>query len=47
MPWDCKISGCHGSQINDDISTCPECGEEKASWTMVPDSTRVMNELLS
>lgn len=38
MPWDCKA--CNTYVEEDNVSECPQCGEEKLSWTMAADKTR-------
>lgn len=38
MPWDCKT--CNTYVEEDNVSVCPQCGEEKLAWTMAADKTR-------
>jgi hypothetical protein len=40
MPWDCSC-GVHVER--DDETACPSCGQTKASWTLVADTTRTLS----
>lgn len=40
MPWTC--SACSVEVARDDEAVCPQCGEKKASWTLVADRTRTL-----
>ena len=41
MPWTCPNPDC-AHDVTSDVRTCPSCGLEKDSWTLVPDQTRQM-----
>jgi hypothetical protein len=41
MPWDC--ASCNETVEKDTVIKCPSCGTDKASWTMVADTTRTFS----